>query len=113
MGVNMMDEFSGSLRERVAVERLVSTPDDSGNAVLDWAEDGPAWAALTPADAGPALAGEGRVSRPRYRLTLRPRAHLGLASRFHWLGRVLTVVRIETDPRRTDRVTLLVEERSA
>ena len=108
-----MSEFSGLLRERVAVERLVTTPDDSGNAVLGWVADGPAWAALIPADAGTGIAGEGRVSRPRYRLTLRPRAGLGLSSRFRWLDRVLTVVRIEPDPRRTDRVTLLVEERSA
>lgn len=108
----MSGEFAGLLRERVTVERLASTPGDDGNATLAWTADGEAWAALAPAGLPDPIAGEGQVSRPRYRLTLRPRPGLGLASRFRWLGRVLTVLRVEPDPRRTDRITLLVEERA-
>lgn len=107
----MSGEFAGTLRERVAVERLTQIPGDDGNAVLAWADDGAAWAGLVPAPAPDSIVGEGQVSRPRYRMTLRPRAGLGLACRFRWLGRVLTVIRIEPDPRRRDRITLLVEER--
>ena len=109
----MSAEFAGALRERLGIERLASTPGDDGNATLAWLPDGEAWAALAPAGPPDGIVGEGQTSRPRYRLTLRARAGLGLASRFRWLGRVLTVLRVEPDPRRADRITLLVEERAA
>jgi len=100
-----MNEFSGSLRERVALEDWAGTPEGGA-----WEDGGAAWAALVPADPGPPVLGEGRVARPRYRLTLRTR-DVGLNSRFRWRGRVLSVLRVEPDPRARDRTTCLVEDR--
>lgn len=100
-----MTEFAGSLRERVALEDWAGTPEGG-----EWLPGGDAWGALLPADHGPAVLGEGRVARPRYRLTLRVR-DVSLTTRVRWRGRVLSVLRVEPDPRARDRTTLLVEDR--
>lgn len=109
-----MDEFTGGLREVVAVENWVGAADDAAGV---WAPAGEAFAALVPvartSDAHPgAVVGEGRVSRPRYTLTLRARGDVGLASRFRWRERTLAVLRIDPDPRLPDRTTMLVEDRT-
>ena len=100
-----MTEFSGSLHERVALETWAGTPEGG-----EWQAAGDAWAALVPADHGPAVVGEGRVARPRYRMTLRAR-EIALTTRFKWRARVLSVLRVEPDPRARDRTTILVEDR--
>ena len=101
-----MTEFSGALSERVRVEHWLGDPDAGA-----WLGAGDAWAGLVPADHGPAVLGERRVGRPRYRATLRRRDDVGLASRLLWRGRMLAVLRVEPDPRAPDRTILLVEDR--
>ncbi len=101
-----MTEFTGLLTERVTLEHWVGDPDGGA-----WVAGGDAWASLAPADHGPTVVGEGRVSRPRYRVTLRARGDVGLATRFGWRGRVLAVLRVEPDPRQPDRATFIVEDR--
>ncbi len=114
----MTAEFTGSLRDRIAVEHWVSAPDDSGGDAGWWATAGPTWAALVPADlvGTSAVVGERRVTRSRYRLTLRAGSGAGsgagLTSRFRWRDRILAVLRVEPDPRTPDRLTLLVEDRT-
>ena len=101
-----MTEFSGTLRERVHLEHWAGTPEDGA-----WVAGGDAWGALVPVEPGPAVLGEGRVARPRYRLTLRARGDVELTTRFRWRGRLLSVVRVEPDPRARDRTNALVEDR--
>ncbi len=113
----MSEEFAGALREAVTIETWSGTPDDLGGMTANWLPAGADWAALVPiergfGDAVNPVAGEGRVSRPRFRLTLRNRTDIGLTSRFHWRGHLLTVIRLEPDPRTRDRMTLLVEQRA-
>ena len=109
----MIAEFTGSLRERVAVEHWTPAPDDSGGDAGAWTAAGPAWAALVPVDvvATSSIVGERRITRPRFRLTLRAAA-AGLTTRFRWRERLLVVLRVEPDPRALDRTTLLVEDRT-
>ncbi len=101
-----MTEFTGLLCERVHLEHWAGDPDGGA-----WVAGGDAWAALVPVEPGPGVLGEGRVSRPRYRLTLRAGPAVTLATRFVWRGRVLAVLRTEPDPRLPDRTTCLVEDR--
>jgi len=105
----MTAEFTGSLREHVAVEQWTAAPDSDGA----WTAAGTAWAEIVPTDsAATPEVGERRTSRLRFRLTLRARSDIGLATRFRWGERILTVLRTEPDPRQPDRLTLLVEERT-
>lgn len=102
----MSGEFAGALNERVVLEQWQGDPEGGA-----WVADGDVWASLVPHDALTAVIGEGRASRPRYRLTLRNGPAVTLASRFQWRGRVLAVLRLEPDPRAADRQTLIVEDR--
>lgn len=107
-----MTEFSGRLRERVTAERAPDTPDGAGGRTGDWSPAGSHWASLAPEGRGPGVRGENEVLRPRFRLMLRPAPGLGLDTRFRWQGRLLHVVRVETDPRFPDRLALIVEDRT-
>ena len=106
----MSDELTGTLVERVAIERFVEARDDAGTAVGEWRGAGAAWAAIVPDGAG-LPEGEVRRSRRRWRVTLRGSAQVGLTSRLVWRGEWLAVLAIERDPRRADRVVLRCEAR--
>jgi len=113
----MADEFAGRLREALAIEQWHGDPDDLGGVTATWRPIGFDWAAVVPiergfGDAVSPVAGEGRVARPRFRITMRMRDDVGLASRFHWRGHLLNVIRAEPDPSTPDRITLLVESRT-
>nr|WP_295661284.1 head-tail adaptor protein [Polymorphobacter sp.] len=110
----MIAEFTGSLRDSVAIEHWAAAPDDSGGDAGSWTFAGSAWAALVPTDvvATSSIVGERRITRSRYRLTIRAGSGAGLTSRFRWGDRILVVLRVEPDPRTRDRLTLLVEDRT-
>jgi head-tail adaptor len=110
----MIAEFTGSLRDSVAIEHWITAPDDSGGDAGSWLAAGTAWAALVPTDviATSSIVGERRIARSRYRLTIRTGSGAGLTSRFRWGDRILAVLRVEPDPRTRDRLTLLVEDRT-
>lgn len=101
----MSAEFAGALCERVVLEHWQGDPEGGA-----WLAAGEHWASLVPHDAQTPVIGEGRVSRPRYRLVMRG-GDAGLAHRFRWRGRVLAVLRLEPDPRTPDRQALIVEDR--
>jgi head-tail adaptor len=105
----MADEFSGRLRERATLERANSARDDSGNAVAGWEARTTVWIAIALADTPLTIAGEARVSRPRYRVTLRTRSDIDLGCRLRWRGKTLRILRIDPDPRTPDQLALLVE----
>lgn len=109
----MGEDFAGSLRERVGVEVWADTRDDSGGSVGFWQPQGHFPAAVVPdAGAGPrGIEAEARRSTRRWRVTMRPAAQIGLATRLIWGSEVLTVLAVETDPRQRDRVVLRCEAR--
>lgn len=111
----MTAEFTGSLRDTVGVEHWIPAPDDSAGDAGAWTPAGNAWAALVPTDLvamSSVVVGERRITRSRFRLTLRAGSGAGLTSRFRWKDRILAVLRVEPDPRTPDRLTLLVEDRT-
>lgn len=119
----MKEEWAGTLVERVAIERFVDSRDDAGASVGQWQGAGSAWAAIVADNPGGAQGGavggtlgEARRSRRRWRVTLRApmrEAAIGLTSRLVWRGEWLSVLAVETDPLRPDRVTLRCEARLA
>ena len=108
----MVDELSGALSERVAVEAWTEGRDDAGAAVGSWAAQGFAWAAVVP-EGGGGVEGGARRSRRRWRVTLRAPLAVQLTSRLIWRNSILAVLAVENDPRLPDRVVLRCEAREA
>jgi len=107
-----MEELSGTLRERVAIEAWVDVRDNAGASAGHWQMQGAAFAAIAPDGAG-GNEGEARRSRRRWRVTLRAGADVRLTSRLIWRGEVLSVLAVEQDPQAADRVVLRCEAREA
>ena len=107
-----MDELSGALTERVAIEAWVDLRDDAGASAGYWQARGAAFAAVVP-DGGGGVDGEARRSRRRWRVTLRAPVDVRLTSRLVWDGQYLMVLAVERDPRRPERLVLRCEGREA
>jgi head-tail adaptor len=109
----MGDDFAGSLRERVAIEAWIDMRDDAGASAGYWQPRGHVDAAVVPDVPGGArgVEAEARRSTRRWRVTMRPVADIGLASRLIWGSRILAVLGLENDPRQPDRVVLRCEAR--
>ncbi len=106
----MLNEFSGLLSHRVAIEGWVDARDDAGADAGHWQASGNAWAAVLPDGAGLA-AGQARRSHRRWRVILRRGLVVGLTSRLIWQGQLLAVLAVEDDPRVADRIVLRCEAR--
>lgn len=106
----MNSELSGALTERVGIETFVDARDAAGACIGHWVAAGSAWA-IVAADGAGGVEGEARRSRRRWRVTLRAPVAVGMTSRLVWRGQWLSVLSIDDDPRRPDRVELRCEVR--
>lgn len=106
----MTGEFTGALRERIAIEQRISERDICGGAIGGYGYDGAAWAAIEPIAAGAAVEAGARAAMPRWRVTLRRREGISLDSRFVWRGKFLKVRSVESDPARPERMGVICEE---
>ncbi|MBC7520236.1 MAG: head-tail adaptor protein [Sandarakinorhabdus sp.] len=109
----MADDFAGGLRERVAVETWIDARGDDGASVGFWQPRGAVHAAVVPDAASGArgVEAEARRSTLRWRVTMRPVADIGLASRLIWGSHILVVLGVDSDPRQPDRIVLRCEAR--
>ena len=106
-----MTELSGTLRERVTLERRLGNRDALGRAVGAYAYDGAAWAAVSPLiPAGLAVA-DSLSALPRWQVTMRKREGVDLKTRLVWRGRFLSVRGVISDPRDPARMVLTCEEK--
>jgi head-tail adaptor len=103
-------EFAGALRERVTIEQRSGTRDALAGATGTYVYSGAAWAAVEPIAAGPDTAAQSRSALPRWRVTLRKREGVNLATRLVWRGRFLAVRGVESDPRQPAQMLLSCEE---
>lgn len=103
------DEFAGSLRERVTIERRADDRDSTGGAIGGWSAIATVAAAIAPDGATEIEAGEALDARPRWRVTVRP-TDVNLGDRLAWRGRLLAVRGVTADPRTPDRIELASEE---
>lgn len=105
-----MNEFAGSLRERVVLETRLDARDAYGGATGKYSYDGVAWAALMPLVPGDLARADALSAMPRWQVTMRKREGLGLRTRLTWRGKYLAVRGIVSDPRQPAQMLLTCEE---
>ena len=106
-----MTEFSGTLRERVTLERRLSNRDALGGAVGAYAYDGAAWAAVSPLIPADLSVADSLSALPRWQVTMRKREGVDLKTRLVWRGRFLGVRSVVSDPRDPARMVLTCQEK--
>lgn len=106
-----MTELSGTLRERVILERRLGNRDALGGAVGAYAYDGAAWAAVSPLIPADLSVAESLSALPRWEVTMRKREGVDLKTRLVWRGRFLGVRSVVSDPRDPARMVLTCQEK--
>ena len=106
-----MTEFSGTLRERVTIERRLGNRDALGGAVGAYAYDGAAWAAVSPLIPADLSVADSLSALPRWQVTMRKREGVDLKTRLVWRGRFLGVRNVVSDPRDPARMVLTCQEK--
>jgi head-tail adaptor len=105
-----MGELAGTLRERVVVERPISTRNAMGLQEPGWEQVCRCLASVTLESVGPESEAQALSSMPKYRVTIRRRDGIGLDQRISWNGRKLKVHQLLDDPRERDRIVMRCEE---
>ena len=105
-----MSEFAGTLRERVIIERPLSSRNAMGLQEPGWEEVCRCLAAVTLETVGAESEGQALSAMPRYRVTVRFHEGIGVGLRVRWRGRSLMVGQLLDDPRARDRIVMRCEE---
>lgn len=87
---------TGDMRERVGVERLVSTPNGAGGFIRTWSPlgggpDGKRWADVSPTAGRETLLNEAMQGIQAYRVTMRWDADITAADRLNWNGKLMNI----------------------
>lgn len=105
-----MSEFSGSLRERVSIERRRAERDVLAGAKRGYDYDGAAWVAVTPLMPAGLTVADALSAQPRWQVTMRKREGIDPATRLVWRGKFLAVKTVVSDPREPAQMLLTCEE---
>jgi head-tail adaptor len=105
-----MTEFAGTLRERVAIERPISTRNAMGLQEPGWEAVCRCLASVALESVGPESEAQALSAMPKYRVTIRRRDGIAIGQRISWNGRSLMVRQLLEDPRQKDRITMRCEE---
>lgn len=103
-------EFAGTLRERVLIERPISTRNAMGLQEPGWEQVCRCLASVALEGVGPESEAQALSAMPKYRVTIRRRDGISLDQRISWGGRVLMVRQLLDDPRQKDRIVMRCEE---
>jgi len=106
----MSGEFSGSLKERVAIEQRRAERDVLAGAMRGYTYDGAAWAAVAPLFPASLAEADALSALPRWQVTMRKREGIGPATRLVWRSRFLAVRSVLSDPREPAKMILTCEE---
>lgn len=106
----MSAEFAGTLRERVVIERAVSTRNAMGLQEPGWEQVCRCLASVALESVGAESEGQALSAMPRYRVTIRKREGVTVDQRITWNGRKLMVRQTLDDPRQKDRIAMRCEE---
>ena len=106
----MSGEFAGTLRERVLIERPVTTRNAMGLQEPGWEQLCTCLASVALESVGPESEAQALSAMPKYRVTIRSRGGIALDQRVSWNGRKLMVRQLLDDPRQKDRVVMRCEE---
>jgi SPP1 family predicted phage head-tail adaptor len=106
----MSAEFAGTLRERVLIERPISTRNAMGLQEPGWEQVCRCLASVVLESVGPEAEAQALSSMPKFRVTIRQRDGIALDQRVSWSGRKLIVRQLLDDPRQKDRIVMRCEE---
>lgn len=93
-----MSEFTGTLRERVTIERRLGNRDALAGASGRYAYEGGAWVAVSPLIPADMSIADSLSAMPRWQVTMRKREGIDQRTRLIWRGRFLGVRAIISDP---------------
>jgi len=103
-------EFTGTLRERIVIERPISIRNAMGLQEPGWEEVCRCLASIRLESVGPESEGQALSAMPRFRVAIRWRDGIALEQRITWKGRFFVVRQLLDDPRSKDRISMRCEE---
>jgi len=104
------NEFAGTLRERVLIERPISVRNEMGLQEPGWEQVCRCLASVVLESVGAESEAQALSAMPRYRVTIRRRDGIAIDQRVNWNERKLMIRQLLDDPREKDRLTLRCEE---
>lgn len=105
-----MTEFAGSLRERIVIERPVTTRTSTGLQESGWEAVARCFAAIRLEGVGPQSEGQALSAMAKLRVTIRRRSGVTIDQRISWGERRLMIRQLLDDPQFADRLVLRCEE---
>jgi len=108
-----MTEFAGTLRQRIRIERPVTTRTPTGVQESGWESVASCLAAIELEGVGPESEGQALSAMPKLRVTIRRRKGVAIDQRILWASRTMMIRQLLDDPRYPDRLVLRCEEARA
>jgi head-tail adaptor len=105
-----MREFAGTLRQRIRIERPVTTRTATGVQESGWEPVTTCFAAVELEGVGPQSEAMALSAMPRLRVTIRRRPEVAIDQRIRWGSRILMIRQLLDDPNHPDRLVLRCEE---
>jgi head-tail adaptor len=106
----MISEFTGTLRERVLIERPISLRNAMGLQEPGWERVCQCLASVVLDSVGAESEAQALSAMARFKVTIRSREGIALDQRISWNGRKLMVRQMLNDPRAKDRIVMRCEE---
>ena len=106
----MSDEFAGTLRERILIERPISMRNAMGLQEPGWEQVCRSLASVVLESVGPEAEAQALSAMPKFRVTIRRRDGIALDQRITWTSRRMMVRQLLNDPREKDRIVMRCEE---
>lgn len=106
----MTAEFAGTLRQRILIERPVTTRTPTGLQEAGWERVASCLASIELEGVGAQSEAMAFSAMAKLRVTIRKRAGVAIDQRIRWGSRNLTVRQLLEDPLLPDRLTLRCEE---
>ena len=106
----MSGEFAGTLRERVLIERPISSRNAMGLQEPGWERVCSCLASVTLESVGAESEAQALSAMPRFRVIIRRREGIAIDQRVTWSARKLMIRQLLDDPRAKDRITMRCEE---
>ena len=105
-----MNEFAGSLRERVTIEALTGERNAIGAQLPEYEVVARCLAAVASEGAGAEAEGQALSAMARFRVTIRARVGIEVGQRIRWRERLLIIRQRVDNPALPDRMVLRCEE---
>ncbi|MEO6579716.1 MAG: head-tail adaptor protein [Sphingomicrobium sp.] len=106
----MNNEFAGSLKERIIIERPSQARTAMGLQAAGWEDVARCLAAVAPDGAGDEREAMALSAMPRFKVSIRLREGVAIDQRIRWGKRLLMIRQMIDDPRFGDRIVMRCEE---